>query len=98
MTAISKRYSVFDCDAHINDHAWMWQDWQKYFSAEERALVQSAYWHFGDQGLINARTVYDRAASQWFTVPGPQGTLGPSPSSVRGPGMDKKLLRKIYHS
>src|SRR5262245_39973456 len=101
MTPITKSYSVFDCDAHINDHTFAMLEWPKYFSASERELGKDWYWHFGDYALLNGRVTHARPTSKWYAAVGlrtPHGTNRPSFVDIQGPGINKKIIRKLNHS
>ncbi len=86
-----KQYPVFDCDAHINDYPFQWQD---HYSKSEAELVKNWFWHFGDTTIINGNAVLigERPRSRWFVQP----YMGyPSIIDVLGPGMNKETVRKL---
>lgn len=95
---LAKEYPVFDCDAHINDYL---TPWQKYYSTDERALLQDSYWNFGDYTLVNGKPLIgSRPKKEWWLNPGmktAKGTPRPSIIDYMGPGRNKAILRGMYH-
>ena len=96
MEKLTKRFSVFDCDAHINDYP---MAWEKYYSESERTLAKNAYWNYGDHTVINGKIVRPgRPPDKWFIMPGARSAKGgPRMSFIdfQGPGMTKEVLRKL---
>lgn len=60
---LSKNFSVFDCDAHVNDALEIWTD---YVEPEYRDAVKRSYWRDGEQAMLNGRTVVISGASSDF--------------------------------
>ncbi len=90
---MTKRYPVFDCDAHINDYLF---EWQKYYSRSEAELVKSWFWNHGDTTIINGKApmMGERPRSKWFVQPNSRRA---SIIDILGPGMNKEIIRKLYH-
>ena len=82
-----KTYPVFDCDAHINDP---FEIWTKYVEPEDRELVKRSYWQDEKQAILNGRTVCIGGASYNFP--------GYNPICIAGPGMNKKIMRKLQQT
>ncbi len=82
-----KTYPVFDCDAHINDP---YEIWTKYVEPEYRELVKRSYWQDEKQAILNGRTVCIGGASYNFP--------GYNPICIAGPGMNKKIMRKLQQT
>ena len=51
---LTKSFSVFDCDAHVNDPLEIWRD---YVDPQYRELVRQSYWRDDEQAIVNGRTV-----------------------------------------
>ena len=83
-TPMKKSFSVFDCDAHINDPVKIWE----YVEPQYKELVRQAYWHDEKTALLNGRDT---------VVGGGGGDFYPSynPICIAGPGMTKETLRKL---
>jgi len=81
---VSKTYSVFDCDAHINDPLGIWE----YVPERDRELVRNTYWRDDNTAFVNG-TMPTRG--------GGPGEFAPmyNPICVAGPQMNKKLIRKL---
>lgn len=90
---MTKQYPVFDCDAHINDYLF---EWQKYYSPSEAELVKNWFWNHGETTIINGNTrlLGERPRSKWFVQP---GSGNASIIDILGPGMNKEIVRKLYH-
>ncbi len=84
---LTKDFSVFDCDAHVNDPLEIWRD---YVEPRFRDLVKQAYWRDDDQAIVNGRTVVIGGTDKDFATY--------NPICVAGPGMNKKLLRMFQQS
>ena len=81
---LSKTFSVFDCDAHVNDPLEIWTD---YIEPEYRDAVKGAYWRDGRQAILNGRTsVISGAGSDFPSY---------NPICIAGPGMNKKVMRRF---
>jgi predicted TIM-barrel fold metal-dependent hydrolase len=82
---LKKRFSIFDCDAHINDP---YEIWTKYVEPEYREAVKKAYWRDEQtNGLLNG--VQPVMGGDTFS----NGAY--NPICIAGPGMSKKLMRKF---
>ena len=81
---MKKKFSVFDCDAHINDPIEIWD----YVEPEYRGLVRQAYWRDNQTAMLNGKTK---------VIGGGSGEFMPSynPICIAGPGMNKEILRKL---
>jgi predicted TIM-barrel fold metal-dependent hydrolase len=84
---LTKDFPVFDCDAHVNDPLEIWRD---YVEPRHRELVKQAYWRDDEQAIVNGRTVVIGGTDKDFATY--------NPICVAGPGMNKKLLRKLQQS
>ena len=81
---VTKRFGVFDCDAHINDPD---EIWTRYVAPEDRELVRRTYWKDGDHAYLNGRTTVIGGAAYDFP--------GYNPICLAGPQMSKKIARKL---
>ncbi len=92
---MTKNFPIFDCDAHINDYP---AQYQAFYSEEEKELVKDAYWNHGDYLVLNGRELGGRPA--WISRGGKAAHGGPKMTVIdfQGPGMNKKLMRKLYHT
>jgi predicted TIM-barrel fold metal-dependent hydrolase len=79
-----KDFAVFDCDAHINDPRQIWSD---YLEPEYRDAVKRAYWQEDNQTILNGRTVVIGGQAHDFATY--------NPICIAGPGMNKKIMRKL---
>jgi uncharacterized protein len=82
-----KTFPVFDCDAHINDPL---EIWTQYVEPAYRELVRRSYWKDDKQTILNGRTVVIGGASYDFP--------GYNPICIAGPGMNKKIMRKLQQT
>jgi predicted TIM-barrel fold metal-dependent hydrolase len=81
---ITKRFPVFDCDAHINDPD---EIWSKYVDPRYRDVVRQTYWKDEHQALLNGRTTVIGGGAYDFP--------GYNPICVAGPQMTKKIARRL---
>lgn len=81
---IRKDFPVFDCDAHVNDPRPIWDE---YLEPEFRDAVRRAYWKEENQTILNGRTVTIGGQSHDFA--------SYNPICIAGPGMNKKIMRKL---
>jgi len=79
-----KDFAVFDCDAHINDPR---QIWSEYLEPEYREAVKHAYWQEDNQTILNGRTLVIGGQAHDFPAY--------NPICIAGPGMNKKVMRKL---
>ncbi len=82
---LRKSYPVFDCDAHVNDPL---DIWDKYVEPEYRELVKQAYWRDERQALINGHIKVTGGSDAEFG-------WNWNPITISGPGLNKKLLRRL---
>ena len=82
-----KSFSVFDCDAHINDPVVIWKD---YVEPEYREAVKDSYYVDERHGLLNGKQAV------WGGQSFASGTSY-NPICIAGPGINKKLLRRLQH-
>ena len=84
MSARTKSFAVFDCDAHINDPLRIWD----YVPESERELVQATYWRNDRQAWLNGTS---RAGG------GGSGEYAPmyNPITIGGPQMNKVIVRRL---
>ena len=97
MTATRKSYPVFDCDAHINDFV---AQYQGHFTEDEKELVRDLYWHDGRDIIVNGQP--GMHYPKWYIdnmgfQPGPGG-IRASIIDIAGPGMNKKIIRKLNYT
>jgi predicted TIM-barrel fold metal-dependent hydrolase len=81
---LTKNFSVFDCDAHINDPD---EIWTEYVAPADRELVRQSYWKDAHQTILNGRTSVIGGAGYDFP--------GYNPICLAGPQMSKKIARKL---
>ena len=81
---VRKDFSVFDCDAHINDPRAIWSE---YLEPEYREAVKRAYWQEDNQTILNGRTLVIGGQVHDFPTY--------NPICIAGPRMNKKILRKL---
>lgn len=81
---VTKTFSVFDCDAHVNDPDAIWRD---YVEPEYRELVRQSYWKDDHQTILNGRTPVIGGAHYDFP--------GYNPICLAGPQMTKKIARRL---
>lgn len=86
MGRVRKSFSVFDCDAHINDPLQIWD----YVPASDRDLVRATYWRDERQARLNGTTRVGGGGSGEFW---PAGMY--NPICVGGPQMSKAILRRL---
>ena len=55
MDRLTKSFSVFDCDAHINDPIEIWD----YVPESQKELVRNTYWRGGRRSLAERRHAGD---------------------------------------
>ncbi|MCH2171394.1 amidohydrolase [Myxococcota bacterium] len=82
---LTKSFSVFDCDAHINDPLEIWSD---YVAEADREAVRSFYWQDEKQTILNGRTLVMGGATHYFR---PMF----NPIHMAGPQMSKPIIRKL---
>ena len=85
MPQISKIFSVFDCDAHVNDPL---DIWNKYVPESKKELVRQTYWRDDNHGMLNGDLP---------VVGGGNGEFAPmyNPICIAGPQMSKRIMRKL---
>jgi predicted TIM-barrel fold metal-dependent hydrolase len=82
-TIVTKSFPVFDCDAHVVENPAIWD----YLTTREKAAVEGWFSLDGDMITINRR----------WRQPGPWAVRGrPSGLMISGPGVNKKIIRKLY--
>src|SRR5262245_46724603 len=81
---LTKDFSVFDCDAHINDPEKVWE----YVPESQKELVRQTYWRNDSEAWLNGDTP---------VMGGGNGHFAPSynPICIAGPQMNKKIMRKL---
>ncbi len=85
---IEKDFSVFDCDAHVNEPHTIWSD---YVEPEYKDIVQAAFWKDEDFAYLNGRTPVASGTRADLV-----GRITYNPATIAGPGMgDKRLLRRL---
>ncbi len=81
---MTKKFPVFDCDAHINDPLKIWE----YVEPKYKDLVQQSYWRNDKQAILNGKKkVIGGARYEFFP--------GFNPICISGPGMTKPIKRKL---
>jgi predicted TIM-barrel fold metal-dependent hydrolase len=83
---LRKDFSVFDCDAHINDPLAIWE---KFVEPQDRELVQQSYWVTAENALLNGRTKVSGGHD------GVRDMIKINGITIGGPGMNKKLERRL---
>jgi predicted TIM-barrel fold metal-dependent hydrolase len=83
MDQLTKSFSVFDCDAHINDPLMIWD----YVPAGQRDRVEKAYWRDEHQAWLNGETAVLGGGNDQFR--------GYNPICIAGPQMNKRIMRKL---
>jgi uncharacterized protein len=84
MDRLTKSFSVFDCDAHINDPTQIWD----YVPESKRELVRNTYWRGDSEAWLNGTQA---------VMGGGNGHFAPSynPICIAGPQMNKKIMRRL---
>ena len=84
MERLTKDFSVFDCDAHINDPEQIWE----YVPEAHKDLVRQTYWRNDSEAWLNGDTL---------VMGGGNANFAPSynPICIAGPQMNKKIMRKL---
>jgi predicted TIM-barrel fold metal-dependent hydrolase len=80
---LTKRFPVFDCDAHINDPNEIWS----YVEPRYREAVRQAYWKDEHHAVLNGRTTVIGGGAYDFP--------GYNPICIAGPQMNKKIMRRL---
>ena len=83
MSRLTKSFSVFDCDAHINDPTQIWE----YVPEDKRDLVRNTYWRGDAEAWLNGDTPVMGGGNGHFQ--------GYNPICIAGPQMNKKIMRKL---
>jgi predicted TIM-barrel fold metal-dependent hydrolase len=84
MDRLRKSFSVFDCDAHINDPQRIWD----YVPESQKDLVRQTYWRDEQSGWLNGDTPVLGGGNEQFG-----GSY--NPICIAGPQMNKKIMRKL---
>jgi predicted TIM-barrel fold metal-dependent hydrolase len=82
---VTKQWSVFDCDAHVNDPL---EIWERYVPASKQDLVRRTYWRDDSQCFVNGSTP---------CIGGGNAEFAPmyNPICIAGPQMSKKIMRRL---
>ena len=82
---ITKSFSVFDCDAHVNDPL---EIWEEYLPKGTEDLVRQTYWRTDQGAMVNGDTP---------AMGGGNDEFAPmyNPILIAGPQMNKKMMRKL---
>jgi predicted TIM-barrel fold metal-dependent hydrolase len=83
MAPMTKSFSVFDCDAHINDPTQIWD----YVPESKKELVRNTYWRGDAEAWLNGTTPVMGGGNGHFQ--------GYNPICIAGPQMNKKIMRKL---
>jgi len=83
MDRLTKSYSVFDCDAHINDPMGIWD----HVPESKKELVRNTYWRGDGEAWLNGDTPVMGGGNAHFP--------GYNPICIAGPQMNKKIMRKL---
>ena len=83
MERVTKSFSVFDCDAHVNDPLKIWD----YVPESKRELVHRTYWRDEGQAWLNGDTPVLGGGNDQFK--------GYNPICIAGPQMNKRIMRKL---
>jgi uncharacterized protein len=83
MAPMTKSFSVFDCDAHINDPTQIWD----YVPESKKELVRNTYWRGDAEAWLNGTTPVMGGGNGHFA--------GYNPICIAGPQMNKKIMRKL---
>jgi predicted TIM-barrel fold metal-dependent hydrolase len=83
MERLTKSFSVFDCDAHINDPVGIWD----HVPESKRELVRNTYWRGDAEAWLNGTTPVMGGGNGHFP--------GYNPICIAGPQMNKKIMRKL---
>lgn len=95
MTLLAKSYPTLDCDAHVTELPEQWD----YMSEKERDFVRQWFWHDGPDLVVNGNRVTAGSWGSRYGEPGSRvaGRARVSGIEVAGPGINKKIIRKLYH-
>lgn len=85
MDRIRKSFSVFDCDAHINDPEPIWSH---YVPEAQKELVRQTYWRSDSEAWLNNETPVMGGGNKHFFP-------SYNPICIAGPQMNKKIMRKL---
>ncbi len=82
---ITKKWAVFDCDAHVNDPL---EIWERYVPASKQDLVRRTYWRDDAQCFVNGSTP---------CIGGGNAEFAPmyNPICIAGPQMSKQIMRRL---
>lgn len=83
MDHLTKSFSVFDCDAHINDPKEIWD----YVPESQKELVRSTYWRGDGEAWLNGDQPVMGGGNDHFP--------GYNPICIAGPQMNKRIMRKL---
>ena len=83
---IRKDFSVFDCDAHVQDPNEIWN----FVDPGDEDLVKRSYWKDDYKALLNGRTQVLGSCEHEYDRDGIY-----HPGSIAGPGMNIRLMRKL---
>ncbi len=83
MDRLTKTYSVFDCDAHINDPMGIWD----HVPESKKELVRNTYWRGDGEAWLNGDQPVMGGGNAHFP--------GYNPICIAGPQMNKKIMRKL---
>ena len=83
MDRLTKTYSVFDCDAHINDPVGIWD----HVPESKKELVRNTYWRGDNEAWLNGDQAVMGGGNGHFP--------GYNPICIAGPQMNKKIMRKL---
>ncbi len=93
MTVTTKDFSVFDCDAHIDEYC---EDWGRFVPEADLELVKRSFWTEGDEVLLNGVPAGKGVVKKnWYLSGASSDRPRPSVRNIMGPGMNKKLIRKL---
>jgi hypothetical protein len=80
---VTKSFPVFDCDAHINDPAQIWD----FVPDSKKELVKATYWRDDSGAVLNGTLRVLGGGNAEFP--------GYNPICIAGPQMNKKIMRKL---
>lgn len=82
---MTKAFSVFDCDAHVNDPLVIWE---RYVPDSKKELVRQTYWRSDAEAFVNGATPCIGGGNEEFA---PMY----NPILIAGPQMNKRIMRKL---
>src|SRR5260370_31517334 len=90
---MTKNFATFDCDAHVSEPPWLWDQAKDCLSRRELAALEETMWYDSEssQLIVNGRAGMGAVSLQ--RIGGAAGKL--NLLSVAGPGLKHDLQRTL---